>query len=362
MKKLHAKILFLFFYIGVIFNSFSQQLVNTGSLFQGGVADGVKLVEYYIKPVNKAIISGINNTEYNSLKIYEDTPKRLSISIRISTIIIPEKDRQFRVDTMQFQKIKVDSGIYAQTVFGDTIRSVVFVSKDSTLGYTNDIPPQPYWKPVFSFHSAPGSGYHIMPIPYLQAAYNFGFGNLSVNLVPATPLLGSDMNLLLFGAAWQQNLLPFLKDKPFVLSGIAGFNTIRASAHLHIEPDPSIISFDKNTYDNQFIKINYLNLFATLYGSYHFSQKLLIYGGAGYTWGESLVNVLGTYPVYQKDPTGATSVTVDNIEDPMKNSQTVYNRIKAVVGTQINLGNWYIQANYTIAEYSGLGIVLGIKI
>ncbi len=341
---------------------YAQQLVNTGDMFQGGVADGVKLVEYYIKPVNKAIISGINNTEYNNLKIYDDN-KRLSVSLRIATIIIPEADRKFRVDTMEFETIKVDSGTYAQTVFGDTIGSVLFVSKDSTVHYdtvsTIPLVVNTYWGPVFSFYSPPGSGHHIMPIPYLQAGYNFGIGYLSVNLVPATPLLGSDMNLLLFGVSWQQNLLPFLKDKPYELSAIAGFNAIKASAHLHVEPDPSLVSFDPEDYDDQYIKINYLNLFASIYAAYHLSNKLSFYAGAGYTQGRSLINVLGTYPVYQKDPLGVTSVTVEKVKDPMKDSEVEYNRFKGVVGTNVNFGSWYIQANYTIAEYSGLGLVIG---
>jgi len=358
------KIALLFFVFLFVQTTKAQQLVYTGNMLQGGIADGVKLVEYYIKPVNKAIISGINNTEYNNLKIYDDK-KRFSISLRIATIIIPKKDRKFKVDTIEFETIKVDSGEYAQTVFGDTIMSVLFVSKDSTIHYdTISIFPlnvNAYWKPVFSFYSPPGSGHHVMPIPYLQLGYNFGFGYLSANIVPATPLLGSDMKLLLFGLSWQQNLLPFLKDKPYELSALAGFNTIKASAQLHIEPDPSLISFDKNSYDNQYIKINYLNLFVSVYGTYHLSQKFSFYGGIGYTWGKSLINVLGTYPVYKKDPTGTTSVTVENVEDPMKDSEVTYNRLKTVLGTNINFGSFYLQANYTIAEYSGIGIVLGKK-
>ncbi len=355
MKKIIFVVLSLFG-----FAAFSQDMVHTGSFFQGGVNDGVKLVEYYVRPVNKAIISGINNTEYNNIKLYGDDKKRFSVSLRFSTIIIPEADRQFRVDTMEFEKIKVDSGMYAQTVFGDTIGSVVFVSKDSTLDTTGTFPTWTItWKPLFRFNSPPGSGHHIMPIPYLQAGYNFGFGYLSVNLVPATPMLGSDMNLLLFGLAWQQNLLPFLKDKPYSLSAIAGFNSIRASAHLHIEPDASLVNFDKNDYDDQYIKLNYLNMFASLYATYHLSEKLSFYAGAGYTWGRSLINVLGTYPVYTKDPSGTMSLTVDNVKDPMKDSEVTYNRTKFVVGTNVNLGTWYIQANYTIADYAGIGFVLG---
>ena len=357
MKKLFYALVLL---IGIAGKIDAQTMVHTGDMFQGGVNDGVKLVEYYIKPVNKAIISGINNTEYNNMRLYEDDKKRFSVSLRLSTIIIPEEDTKFRVDTMEFETIKVDSGQYAQTVFGDTIGSVVFVSKDSTLDTTGTFPNWSItWKPVFRFNSPPGSGYRIMPIPYLQAGYNFGFGYLSVNLVPATPALGSDMSLLLFGVAWQQDLLPFIKDKPFGLSAVAGFNTIKAWAHLHVEPDANLVNFDKSDYDDQYIKVNYLNLYVSLYATYYLSEKISFYGGAGYTSGKSNISVLGTYPVYEKDPTGQVSVTVKNIKDPMENSEVTYNRMKFVLGTNVNLGSWYLQGNYTFADYAGMGFVLG---
>ena len=68
MKKIFILLIWSF-----VSGIYAQDLLNTGALIQGGVEDGNKLVEAYVKPLNKAIVFGLSDVTYTKIKKSKNT-------------------------------------------------------------------------------------------------------------------------------------------------------------------------------------------------------------------------------------------------------------------------------------------------
>ena len=378
-------------FFSLIFLSFFSQaqvdLTHTGSLIQGGVRDGVKLVTAYITPLNRSLMVGMNNTEYSPL--WFDGEKRFSISLRTSMISIPEIDKTFNVNNLHLEKITVDpndpASPWAQTVFGDTT-VIRLVSRDSTIDTDNILPgtgdetgdgggrnPNPFKRvnangidsvPVFTLHSIPGSGIGMMPIPYLNFSYKLNFGTISASILPYT---SDSLTAVLAGFSWTQgvtSLIPSLRDKPFQLSVMAGYYFFYVKALMDIKPDGVSVPYSLSgettgPYDTQRLYINFSSIYTSVYASYRI-KKITLWTGFGYNKGFSHIQIVGNYPVYASDPTGKTSVVAEDIVDPM-DEKDAYSRTKFDFGIRFDLKRYYLQANYTLASYGGFGASLGVR-
>jgi len=389
MKKLN--ILFILIFLEFFANA-QVDLTHTGSLIQGGVRDGVKLVTAYITPLNRSLMVGMNNTEYSPLWFKDE--KRFSISLRTSIIAIPDIDKTFNVNNLHLEKITVDpndpASPWAQTVFGDTT-VITLVSRDSTIDSNNNIIPGdndngddnggddggglPFGRsiktingidsiPVFTLHSIPGSGIGMMPIPYLNISYKLNFGTISAGVLPYV----SDSLIAVLGSiSWTQgltSLIPSFRDKPFQVSVMAGYYHFYVKALMNIKPEGVSVPLTLNgkttgPYDTQRLLINFSSFYTSVYASYRI-KKITFWAGLGYNKGFSHIQIVGNYPVYASDPSGTASVVAEDVTDPMDESDS-YARTKADFGIRLDIKRWYIQANYTLASYGGFGTTLGIR-
>ena len=363
MKKFMLLPLILYFFS---FQLNAQYFVSTGDLLQGGVDDGIKLINAYILPANKALMVGVNNADF--VRTNYNDKKRINISLRTVFISIPEENLTFDVLDLNLQKIIANdpNNTIAQTIFGDSTEFIILDSKDSTLDFTV-IPPA--YKPLFSFNTPKGSGLNIAPAAYINLGYKLFYTNVSIGFIPYMKVPKSDANISLLNINIQQDMamfLKFLRDKPFQFNISAGYYKFYAHADMEIKSD-AVVNFSltpspAGNYDNQEIKININSLFFAGTFSFNILKNLMIFAGYGYNTGNSRAQILGTYPVYGKDPTGIFSVTLDNITDPM-DSKTSYSRAKIYGGAQFDfMKRYYIQASYTLGDYGGLGIALGIRI
>ena len=371
MKKLNITLGISVIIIG---NLFSQSLTNTGQLLQGGIDDGVKMVNAYILPLNRAMSVGLNNSNFNTL--YNGDGKRFSLSFNTSLISIPTEDQTFDVNQLGLENIAAQPGnSIAQTVFG---------SNDSIPLYSRDSIPDTSFIPgggnggglpfksinnvdsvsIFSFSSITGSDIHLLPLAYLSFTYKFNFGNLSAEVLP---YYSSETTVISWGINWQQNLsmfIPNLKDKPFTISSTIGYYSFYLRNQLDVQPDDVTVPYTLTgdaigPYDNQELKMNFSSIYLSFQSTYTI-KKFTFWGTLAYNYGFSNIKVLGRYPIYGSDPTGTASVSLTDIDDPMDESDH-YSRFKAAIGTRFDISRYYIQANYTIASYGGLGIALGIR-
>ncbi len=338
--------------------SYSQYLVDTGALIQGGVEDGEKLVEAYIKPLNKAIVFGLSDVTYTKIK--RDDDHYLDINVKLAYINIPQEDWTFDVTKLNLKNFepKDSDKVMAQTVFGDSLKSITLVSKDKDL----------LGRPLIEFDTPTGSQKSAMPLPFLGATYRLKYTNLSLNFIPYVPVPDSDFKVGMVGMAVQQDLAMFVKslrDKPFGISLQGSGAYLYGHSDLHIEPGgiTSPISITMHTtgpYDNQEINIAYTSFNFGTYFNYNLGKHIDVFAGGGYNLGTSKIMVTGTYPVYVSDPTGMGSVVAEDIKDPLDINNS-FSRTKLDFGVRGDWKRLFFQVNYSPNTYGGLGFNIGYK-
>ncbi len=356
MKK---GILILFLVITSLQTS-GQFLSDTGSLIQGGIDDGNKLVEAYIKPLNKAIVFGLSDVNYSKIKRKSDDDHHLEINIKLAYIKIPQKDWTFDVSKLNLKNFepKDADNVMAQSIFGDSIKSITLVSKAKDF----------FGHPLIEFDMPTGSQKTAMPLPFTGITLRSGHTNLSVNFIPYLTIPDSDFKIGMIGIALQQDLAVFLKalqDKAYGISLQGSGTYLYGSSNLNIRPGQIYTPITPTghltgPYDNQKINIAYTSLCFSTYFDYNFGQHINLFAGAGFNLGSSNIKVEGTYPVYIADSAGMGSVVAEDVEDPLdiKNN---FSRINMDFGIRGDWNHWFLQVNYNPVTYGGLGFNIGYK-
>jgi len=351
------KIFVLLFWL-VVSGIYAQNLLNTGALIQGGVEDGNKLVEAYVKPLNKAIVFGLSDVTYTKIK--KEQKHRLLLSVKLAYIGIPEEDLSYDVTKLDLKHFEPkDAGkIMAQTVLGDSLQSITLVSKEKDfLG-----------RALIEFNTPTGSQKSGIPLPYLGATFRLKYTNLSFNAIPYVNIPDSEFKVGMLGGGIQQDLAMFIKslrDKSFGISIQANAAYLYGHSDLDIQPGgiTSPITISGSTpgpYDNQEINISYTSFNLGAYVDYDLTKHFSVFAGAGFNAGSSNIKVTGTYPVYTTDHTGLLSVVASDVDDPLDISNT-FSREKFELGVRGDWNRFFVQLNYNMATYGGIGLNLGYK-
>jgi hypothetical protein len=349
----------IFLIIGLIsfFSVFSQQVINSGNLIKAGLSDGSKLVEAYIKPINKAIVYGLSDVTYTKIK--KDQKRSLMLSVKLAYISIPDDDLTFDVRKIGLEYFEPESPdkTMAQTIFGDSLKYITLVSKDKDL----------FGNPLIKFNTPGGGESSAMPLPFAGLTYRLPYTNLSVNLIPYIQIPDSDLRIGMIGAGVQQDLAMFMKslqDKPLGISLQAGAAYLFGNAPLQVIPGGiispvTITGNPTGPYDNQEVNIDYTSINLGVYADYMF-DKFTFFAGTSINTGTSNIKVSGRYPIYTADPTGLGSVVVEDVDDPLDISNS-FTRVKFEVGARADFDRFFIQLNYNMADYGGFGINAGYK-
>lgn len=353
MKKITLLLLFI-----VALSVKGQEVVNTGKLIQAGLEDGSKLVNAYITPLNKAIVYGLSDVSYT--KISKEQTHRLSLSVKLAAVSIPDEDLSFDVYDLNLQNLepKDPDKHISPTVFGDSLAVITLVSKQKDL----------LGRPLIEFDTPGGGQSSSLPLPYLSASYSMDYTNLNVDFIPYFTIPSSDLSIGLIGIAIQQDLGMFIKsldESPFGVSVQTGFSYLFGDADLHVEPDgiySPVTPTGETTgpYDNQKFNIGYTSLNLGAYVDYDINEKFSVFAGAGYNLGGSSIELNGTYPVYTADPSGSGSVVAEDVDDPLDLSDS-FSRSKFDIGARADFERFFIQVNYNMATYGGFGLNLGYK-
>lgn len=350
----------LFFLLtGVLLNLQAQKVINTGSLIQAGLEDGAKLVDAYVTPINKAIIFGLSDVSYTKIK--KDQPHRFLLSVKLAYVSIPNEDLSFDVNKIGLENLepKDPAKHITPTIFGDSTNVITLVSKQKNF----------FGNPLIEFDTPKGGQQSAIPLPFFSVNYRMDYTNLSVHLIPYVQVPDSDIKVAMLGFNIQQDLSVFiksLKESNFGISLQAGASYLYGDAKLDVKPDGiySPVTISGNTtgpYDNQELNINYTSFIVGAYTDYQINKIFTVFAGAGFNLGTSNIDLTGTYPIYTADPTGTGSVVGEDIDDPLQLSGT-YQRVKFDIGTRADFNKFFIQLNYNISTYGGLGLNLGYKL
>ncbi len=352
------KTLTLIIWLTTIMTGLAQNLIDTGALIQGGVEDGSKLVEAYVKPLNKAIVFGLSDVTYSKIK--KDDKHHLTLSIKLAYINIPKEDWSFDVSKLNLQHFepKDPDQIMAQTVFGDSLKHITLVSKEKDL----------LGRPLIEFNTPAGSQKSAIPLPFLEGTYRLKYTNIAFNFIPYIPIPDSDFKIGMLGAGIQQDLallVKSLQDQSYGISLQASGAYLYGHTNLDIRPGQiytpvTITGQTAGPYDNQEIDISFTALNFAAYFDYDISSHINIFAGSGISLGSSHIMVKGTYPVYVADPVGFGAVVADDVNNPL-DIQNTFSRSKLDFGIRGDWNRFFIQFNYSPSIYGGLGLKLGYK-
>lgn len=352
MKKL-----ILFVCIGLIIQvGYSQ--TNVVEFLKGGKADAGKLSQAYLEPYAFALGDGLNNGWYNTAETHKLFGFDLSVSL--SGIQIPEKDKTFDISTLGLTNMTVESG--------GNIAPTIAGKKD--IGPRMSVNDNQGNK-IASFNTPGGIALGTVPVPMAQ---------LSFGLLPHTDVIGryvpemkynnngDEMKLGFWGLGVKHNFMewiPVLKELPFNASVFASYSEVNAQSTLSSNAsgfgsDNIYISFPND--NNQMLK---MKTKTTKYGLI-VSKKLgmlTFFGGIGHSTSESTVDLIGTYTINTKGQIqGVDYTTKYDLVDPVA-LLFKSNNVSMDAGLRLKLAFFSIFGSINKAQYTSYnaGVSLSVR-
>jgi hypothetical protein len=356
-KKILLAILILF-----NISNYAQEVGDSGSLIQGGLDDGQKLLKAYLKPLNKALVFGLSDVTYTKFRDNDDS-RKLSLALKLAYMPIAEEDFTYDVSKLGLELVeaKDPTNTIAPTVFGDSIKTIRLASKKKDL----------LNRPLFEFDAPTGGQTEALPLPFLGINYRLRTTNVAINFIPYVTVPTSDLKVGMLGVSIQQDLALFieaLKEKPLSISLQGSSALLYGNSELHVSPEGVTVPVTLNgstpgPYDDQEVNIFYTSMQFGAYFDYTIAKKYTLFAGGAYNSGSSRLLVSGTYPIYAEDtstPIGSVAVVASDVVDPI-DIEDSFNRIKYEIGARADWKKFYLQVNYNIATYGGVGFNLGYK-
>lgn len=335
---------------GVIFMPICSygQLSNIGSFIQSGKEDANLLAKSYLNPVGEGFGPTLNAGWINSA-----TPHKLlgfDLSIRVGASVVPSNARTFDVTALSLQNLSYQSGpTNSPTISGPK-------SSGATFSLSRTINGQKY--SLGNFTMPRGTGFAAIPAPMIQV----GIGlikstDIMVRYLPKTsmPKFG---NMSLFGFGIHHSLnqwLPGGSMLPVKLSVFAAYTKFQTNSPINILPvidTNTINSFSSDTWMGQKVesRVSAFTANAIVGKSLPF---IGFFVGVGYEKSSVKINTPGSYPVTVPDPTlsNPSQKIVDKIDNPINFTMDGANSFRGLVGLQLKLFFFHINAEYVIAKY-----------
>ncbi len=307
-------------------------------LIKGSAADANYLVKGYVTPALNTIGFGLNQGWYNTAAAHKLFG--FDLTLTASPIFFPNSDFKYRVDNNVLQRLTLTSAPSTgsgevSTIFGDGTRPRY---QDKTTGEFIDGPPGLDLNLPLVGNAAP------------MAMVQLGIGlpkgtDLKVRFFPSTSIGGGSNpgSVSMFGFGVMHDIkqyIPGVKKLPFDLSGFFGYTSLKFDVSLNsAKPDQ---------------KANFSTTATTIQGL--ISKKisvLTLYGGLGYNFVSSDLNVKGTFDL---DNTGIAKVT-DPISISNSNSGP---RITA--GLRLKFAIFTLHGDYTFQTYNSLSLGFGFSV
>ncbi|SDB67122.1 hypothetical protein SAMN03097699_3335 [Flavobacteriaceae bacterium MAR_2010_188] len=334
MLKPYLSILFI-----SVFTTVASAQENLDDLLAAGIQDAKTFTTDYIAPAEEGVSFGINNGWFNNAKLGKKFGFELSLIGNISFIKDDKKD--FELNINDYNNVRFednsDSKMVATALGHNDPPQTVIVTYDDPLFGNQEV--------ELVLPTGIGSqNVNLIPTAFLQASFSIFEGTqLKARYFPRIDT--EDTKLGLYGLGIQQEFtswLPVDNVFPVAISGVAAYTHLDGSYDF---TDTSVIKganqrveTDVNTFLLEMVvgtKLPIINF----------------YGGLGYITGKTKTSLLGTYIVTNG------ILFSEEIEDPFTINGDV-SGIRATLGTNLKLGFFGINADYTMAEFdsASLGI------
>jgi len=314
---------------------------NFDDLLKGSLRDANILAEGYAGPAMRAFGAGLNHGWYNTAK----THKTLGFDLTFTGTLmyLPSSDQLYKVDNNTLTDIKLvsyDGQTISPTASGN-VPTIFGPSKSPTYEYVNSGntflgPEGQSLKDAIKIADA-------LPVPM----YQLGIGlpknfELKVRFAPTVKMQDFQFNLFGIGIMHDvKQYIPGIKVIPFDLSMFVGYTKMKAE-----------LGIDASAGSNQKGVLEFSSTTIQALASKKISV-LTFYGGLGYDFGSSNLDLKGTYDLNDDGTPEAT--------DPV-NLDFSTSGFRATGGMRLKLAVFTFHGDYTLGQYNALNVGFGINV
>jgi hypothetical protein len=294
--------------------------------------DASKLIGAYITPSMKAVGYGLSGGWTNTAAVHK--LGGVDLTFTASAVRIPTGDRFFNFDNLNTSEIElVGDDRNVPTLFGPN-RSSTF----SVEGQPFDGPPGLGLKERIKMNA--------VPVPMLQ----LGIGlvkktEIKFRYIPTQRSSSSEFGLIGFGVMHDlKQHIPVVKHMPFDISGFVGYTKMKSEFDLSgsFDGENQVGLFDIH---NTVIMANISKKIAIL----------TVYGGIGYTFVKSNLNIDGVYEIPQT--LGPPIQAINPVDISVSDSSPRMN-----AGFRVKLAVLTLHGEYTVQKYSLITAGVGISV
>lgn len=331
------------------------QNVEDISIFLNAGEDASKLLSAYLDPTVRSLSYGMTGNWYTTAATHKSLGIDFSISGNVA--FIPTSANYFdpaklNMSVTTFNGNIDNPGKGAPTFFGPKDRT----SYTSTYDHDDDAgtPDQ-----TLTFDGPEGLnvkkefGFSGIPVPVVQ----LGIGiikntDLKIRFIPKIGI-GKKADIQMFGIGVQHDIKQHIKGiklLPFDLSVLAAYNSLKGSADLRHEYGGAgdyRPASDDGTGEYKFDSWLFMALISKKI------SVLTFYGGLGYSFIDTKVDVNGTYTIQGTIPF--------DIKDPV--SMQIENKsFRFTGGMRLKFGPIFLNGDYTFQKYNLLTVGLGFSV
>ncbi|MDA9069732.1 hypothetical protein N9K07_03150 [Arenitalea sp.] len=323
MKKLTLLVL-----LGLV--TITSKAQELESILLASKDDASKLTSAYINPAMKGLIYGMNSGWYHTAKVHKKLGFDISIGANLS--IAPTEDELMVFADLGLTSIS-SASTTSPTVFGSgdgaqmNVNAVVqgqnvTASFEMPSGISEDLPM------------------NAVPTPSLQLSVGLPYKfDVMLRLVPEVGIDDVKGNLLGVGLKKEiTSIFGPLEKLPLHVSVLAAYSTMNVD---YVIDGGTIPGQDQRTE----FKLNSYTVQAI--GSLNF-PIINIYGGIGYSGGNSSLKMLGDYELTYNTSGGTI---VETVTDPL-NLDFDASGFRTTIGARLSLGFFKIFGDYTLQEYN----------
>jgi len=310
--------------------------------------DAEKLTEAYINPAMTGLIYGMNNGWYHTAKAHKLFG--FDISIGLNASIVPSKDEIFTFASLGLSSNTTSSSLIGATVAGSE-------NLEAPVTFTGTVERQN----VSATFNMPGGVKESLPInaiPTPSVQFSMGLPWKMDVMVRLVPEVGSDdVKGNLMGLGLKKEITSWfgpMEKTPLHVSLLAAYTSMNVD--YDIQNESSISGANQRAE----FKLNSYTVEAI--ASLNF-PIINIFGGIGYSGGNSELNMLGTYNLeYDTGQPAPNDTVTETVVDPL-NLDFNANGFKTTVGARLSLGFFKIFGSYTLQEYNTVnaGIALSFR-
>ncbi|WP_298236816.1 DUF6588 family protein [uncultured Algibacter sp.] len=327
MKNL-TLLLLLIFGIQV---SKSQELE---SILLAATEDANKLTKAYIKPAMTGLIYGMSSGWYHTAEVHKKLG--FDISIGLNASFVPTEDEIFTLSGLESVNLPLGS-VTSPTIAGSGVGSIINVgtiingqpvttSFEMPEGIQDDLP------------------LNAIPTPAIQVSLGLPYKfDVMLRLVPKVG--DDDVKGNLFGLGLKKEITSIfgpLEKLPLHVSILGAFTTMGVDYNIDGSEIPG---------QNQLAEFKLNSL--TIQGIASLNFPIInIYGGVGYSGGNSSLKMLGSYVLeYNTGLPSPNDVVSETVNDPIDLDFDA-SGFGATLGARLSLGFFKIYGSYTLQEYN----------